>query len=168
MATKVVTVNPLPTVNAVSNASIICVGQSATVTASGASTYSYSPSIPLSGVISPSTTTTYTVIGTSSVGCSGMTTLTQSVSLCTGLNGQSYNSNLILLYPNPSAGIVNIEFINGLTKTIQIADVTGRIVREAVTSDDNIKIDISTLANGIYYFKIQSNKTSDCLKVVKY
>lgn len=168
MATKVVTVNPLPTVNAVSNASIICVGQSATVTASGASTYSYSPSIPLSGVISPSTTTTYTVIGTSSVGCSGTTTLTQSVSLCTGFNGQSYNSNLILLYPNPSAGIVNIEFINGLTKTIQIADVTGRIVSEAVTSDDNIKIDISTLANGIYYFKIQSNKTTDCLKVVKY
>ncbi len=168
MATQAVTVNPLPTVNAVSNSSIICVGQSATVTASGASTYSYSPSIPLSGVISPSTTTTYTVIGTSSVGCSGMTTLTQSVSLCTGINGTTNNSNLILLYPNPSTGIVNIEFINGLTKTIQVADVTGRIVRETVTSDDNIKIDISTLANGIYYFKIQSNKTTECLKVAKH
>jgi hypothetical protein len=63
-----VTVNPLPTVNAGSDQTV-CTGTSVTLTASGASTYSWSGGISNGVVFTPSATTTYTVTGTSANGC---------------------------------------------------------------------------------------------------
>jgi hypothetical protein len=73
-----VTVNQLPIVQVSSNSLSICPGQSATLTASGASTYIWSPSTGLSSYTgssvsaSPTIATTYTVTGTSSNGCIGL------------------------------------------------------------------------------------------------
>lgn len=74
--TMVMLVNPLPTISVAPTASI-CIGSSTTITASGANTYSWSPSTGLnttSGptvIASPVTNTTYTVIGTNtSTNCS--------------------------------------------------------------------------------------------------
>ena len=80
-ATKQVTVNPLPNVGVnPTGISGICIGGSIVLTASGASTYSWSPSGSLSAstgtsvTASPTTTTTYTITGTSAAGCVGTTT----------------------------------------------------------------------------------------------
>lgn len=80
MATKTVsvTVNPSPTIN--SNNPTICAGQSASLTASGASTYSWAPSTALNAttgasvVSSITITTTYTITGTASNGCTATKT----------------------------------------------------------------------------------------------
>ena len=69
-----VSVNALPTVNAGANASI-CPGIPTTLGASGASTYSWSPSTGLTGAntatpsANPTSTQTYTVTGTDANGC---------------------------------------------------------------------------------------------------
>jgi gliding motility-associated-like protein len=78
-----VIVNPLPNVSATSPDNTICAGQqTTTVSASGASTYSW---IPTSGLASPtsgtstanpSTTTTYQVIGTDANGCMDTASIT--------------------------------------------------------------------------------------------
>jgi gliding motility-associated-like protein len=73
--TVVVTVNPLPVISAGNNVSI-CPGTSTTLTASGATAYSWSPATGLSctncasPIASPAATTTYTVTGTDALGCS--------------------------------------------------------------------------------------------------
>jgi PKD repeat protein len=78
-----VTVNSLPTVSA--SPITICAGASGTLTASGASVYSWAPSTGLSSATgtsvtaSPTTTTTYTVTGTTVSGCSSTTTVTVTV-----------------------------------------------------------------------------------------
>jgi uncharacterized repeat protein (TIGR03803 family) len=59
-----VTVNPLPLITV--NSGTICNGSSFTIVPNGASTYTYSGG---SNVVSPSSTTFYNVIGTSSLGC---------------------------------------------------------------------------------------------------
>ncbi|MFH0893380.1 MAG: gliding motility-associated C-terminal domain-containing protein [Bacteroidota bacterium] len=66
----VVTVNPNPTITV--NSPSICPGQSATLTASGGDTWQWSGGLGTTNplVVSPATTTTYTVTGTSSAGCS--------------------------------------------------------------------------------------------------
>ena len=74
-----VVVNPLPVLT-VTGSDSICNGGINTMVASGASTYTWNPG-NLSGavqILSPSTTTTYTITGTSGQGCvdSLMTTLT--------------------------------------------------------------------------------------------
>ena len=59
-----VTVNPLPVITV--NSGAICIGQSFSMIASGANTYTYSGG---SNLVSPSTTTSYSVTGTSIDGC---------------------------------------------------------------------------------------------------
>ena len=72
----IITINPKPTINVVAAPSfVICNGSSTTLTASGASTYSWSPATGLSSttgttvVANPTVTTTYTVTGTDVNGC---------------------------------------------------------------------------------------------------
>lgn len=80
-ATVTITVNPLPTVSA-GAAVAICTGSSTTLTASGADTYTWSPVDGLSATTgtsitaNPTATTTYTVIGTGTNGCTATASVT--------------------------------------------------------------------------------------------
>ncbi len=84
--TVVVTVNPNPVVSV--NSPAICIGQSTTLTAAGANTYTWNPVTGLSAgtgatvTANPSGTTTYTVIGTeTATGCKDTVTSTVTVNL---------------------------------------------------------------------------------------
>ena len=78
-ATFDLTINTLPSVTVSVSAGTICVGESTTITASGASTYSWSNGETGSSItVSPTTTTLFTATGTDSNGCTsaGSTTIT--------------------------------------------------------------------------------------------
>ena len=75
-----VIINPNPTVIAIAGSPAICNGSSTTIIASGASTYAWMPG-NLTGssvTVAPTTTTSYTVTGTSA-GCFNTTTITITV-----------------------------------------------------------------------------------------
>ncbi|MBP7808227.1 MAG: gliding motility-associated C-terminal domain-containing protein [Bacteroidia bacterium] len=80
-STVLVNVNT-PTITTIASPTSICVGSTATITASGAATYTWLPSATTgtSVVVSPTVTTTYTVIGINAFGCAGATTITLNVS----------------------------------------------------------------------------------------
>ncbi|MFL5754354.1 MAG: T9SS type A sorting domain-containing protein [Bacteroidia bacterium] len=76
-----VTVNALPTVLVSPSSTQICYGASAVLTATGASTYSWNTGPTTSSInVSPLVSTTYTVTGTSPVGCTAQSTGTVLVS----------------------------------------------------------------------------------------
>lgn len=68
-ATKTITVTANPSVNAIASNSVLCSGQSSTLTATGASSYTWSPATDLNNtsgnsvVSTPASTITYTVVG---------------------------------------------------------------------------------------------------------
>ncbi len=80
-----ITVNDLPTISVSPASATIFPGGNTGLTASGASTYAWSPSTGLSATTGatvtadPAATTTYTVVGTSAAGCSNNTTVTVTV-----------------------------------------------------------------------------------------
>jgi hypothetical protein len=80
-----VTVNALPTIAVTPSSATIVTGNSVTLTASGASTYSWSPSASLSASntsivsASPTATTTYTVTGVAASSCSSTASVTVTV-----------------------------------------------------------------------------------------
>lgn len=85
-ANTTVTINTLPNVSISASSSLpICPGASKTLTASGASTYSWAPPdglSPTTGAVvtaNPLVTTTYTVTGTNASGCSKQATYTVTV-----------------------------------------------------------------------------------------
>lgn len=64
----VVTVNPIPTVNAGADVTI-CIGEPVTLSGSGAATYTWDNGVTNGTSFNPTTTTTYTVTGTTAAGC---------------------------------------------------------------------------------------------------
>ncbi|MGQ0827182.1 MAG: PKD domain-containing protein [Bacteroidota bacterium] len=87
-ATSVVTVNPNPIVN-VPTPAAICTGAGTTLTASGATTYTWSPGTGLSATTgtsvtaNPASTSTYTITGSNPTGCTGTTTVVVTVNTAT-------------------------------------------------------------------------------------
>jgi hypothetical protein len=71
------TVNPRPTITATANPTGICAGGSATLSASGGLTYTWSPGSVIGNpvVVNPGATTTYSVRADNIFGCTGGTTL---------------------------------------------------------------------------------------------
>lgn len=88
-ATVPVTVNPLPTVAASASLPTICAGQSTTISATGATNYSWNNGVGTgsSHSVSPSNSTTYTVTGTTN-GCSATAQVTVNV---TPLDNANFN-----------------------------------------------------------------------------
>jgi hypothetical protein len=71
-----VAVNPLPTINTSTSSSNICTGASTTLSATGAATYTWMPgNLTGSPVVTPTSTTTYTVTGTNASGCTNTSTV---------------------------------------------------------------------------------------------
>jgi hypothetical protein len=77
-----IAVNPRPTVGASSSASSVCSGSPVTLTASGATGYLWNPGNLLGSpvVVTPGSTTTYTVTGTDGNGCTNSATAMVTVS----------------------------------------------------------------------------------------
>lgn len=154
-----------PTVSAVSSTSLLCTGQSATLTASGASTYSWMPSGSGSSiVVSPTTTTTYSVVGSNSV-CSGSASVVQNVSACTGIQAIASATGL-KIYPNPNNGsfVVSTEAI---PSEIVVTDVLGNKVYSVKPNTSTVSIDIHSFEQGIYFVNVKTDKGNTITKVIK-
>ncbi|WP_322518576.1 T9SS type B sorting domain-containing protein [Chitinophaga sancti] len=111
---------------------ILCAGKSTQLSATGATTYKWTPATNLNSdtiaqpIASPATTTKYTVFGTDAYGCTGETSLTVSINpspvittskdtaMCTGTTIQlSGISNIPASYSwYPAAGLNNINITN--------------------------------------------------------
>lgn len=166
-----ITVNSNPTITANSSSSLICTGQSVTVTASGAASYTFNPmgstSNPASD--SPTVTTTYTISGTDLNGCSNSITLTQSVSLCTGLNSLSGVETSPSIFPNPTSGNVTINFNKNYTGDVTLIDALGQVLlTKSIDEKESTSIDLINYAKGIYVIKFSSSKNETrFIKIVR-
>lgn len=156
--TVTVNVNPNPTVNITSSSSVICTGNNASLTASGANTYSWNPG-SLSGasvVVSPTLTTTYSVVGTTTAGCTNTKTITVTVSACTGINEATNSSGVLGISPNPNNGEFTLTFSeNG---TYIVLNSIGQTVQVIMVNDESKKVNVEGLDAGIYYVIGRSSK----------
>jgi len=74
----------------------------------------------------------------------------------------------IAVYPNPVNNIVNITTKGNPVDRITIADMNGRIVKEAQFDKvSQIEMDLSPLSKGIYLMNITSGNKSDVKKIIK-
>ncbi|RZK08559.1 MAG: T9SS type A sorting domain-containing protein [Flavobacterium sp.] len=74
--------------------------------------------------------------------------------------------NSIKIYPNPSHDVVNIE-ANSTINSVQVYDIQGRLLLTHLANDLKTIIDISDKANGIYFFKIYSDKGIKVERIIK-
>lgn len=88
-------------------------------------------------------------------------TVTQALS-----NDEFLTSN-INVYPNPSSSIVNITSTESMINSIELTDINGRTVKTLNANGTNeVQINVSDLAQGIYMMKIASDKGTATKKLV--
>lgn len=160
-------------ISATTNNTLLCVGQTATLTASvGATSYTWNTAATSAVItITPTTNTSYTVTGTNASGCTNTAIITQSVSTCTGIDNVSSNSSnaSFIVFPNPTNGIVNIELemINGNATHIQLINVLGEVLMNETINVQQVTFNISHLSNGVYFLKVSNNGTSKTSRLIK-
>ncbi|MBC8047540.1 MAG: T9SS type A sorting domain-containing protein, partial [Fimbriimonadaceae bacterium] len=124
-------------------------------------------------------TPTYTFPDTASyeviliaAGCSADTTTLNVFAGTVAINDIDFIQSLAI-YPNPAQNELNIQMFAGQNAdaTIQITDITGRVVAEknsvVVHSGENsIKLDVSDLSNGMYMLNIFSETDKQSMKVI--
>lgn len=157
-----VIVNPNPTVLASTNMSIICRGEIAILTGSGAVNYSWSSGgVSVNEVVAPFATTSYTVTGIDENGCSNTAVVTQSVSDCTWLEGV-LGEDLMGIFPNPFTHEITMELKEqGL---LEITNSIGKVVTSVYLETGTQKINTENLAKGIYFLRFKSYKSVKLIK----
>jgi hypothetical protein len=164
--TITLTVNALPTVLASTSNSIICIGQTATLTASGATSYTWNTSATTTVIaVSPTVTTTYTVNGTDANGCSNTTTMTQNVSSCTGVTSLANSDVSINVYPNPNNGLFIIELTSA--SKVTVTNALGQVVFAETFEAGKHDVNIYSEATGVYFIKVMANNKQQIIKVIK-
>ena len=166
-AVSTVTVNALPIITIASSSSLICIGQTANLTASGAVSYTWNTSVTTSVIaVSPTVTTTYTVNGIDANGCSNFATATQNVSVCTNLEDAFINiqNSLFNVYPNPSNGIFTIELAADVK--VIITNALGQEVVNNNYTEGKHLLHLQDVANGIYFVKVSVGNTQSTKRLV--
>lgn len=143
---------PVVSVNSVPANATICIGSSASLTASGANTYAWSTGATGANVtVSPASTQTYMVVGSSAGGCQDTTAFTVTVQACAGLEEASFGD--FELYPNPVSQDLYVNFgeLKGL-QSVSVLDLSGRKV--LASEVNSAIIDLSALETGKYFLLI--------------
>jgi hypothetical protein len=171
MTTKVIQFNALPTLTFTAAQSTVCVN-SGTYALNGlpsGGVYSGS-NVSGSAFNSGSVAATFNPVysfTSAATGCSNTASTSIVVSGCVGLNEVNSTSTSFNVYPNPNNGAFTLQFSNTGVKTISIMDVTGRVVASASQEAREALIDITHLANGVYYAQVTSNGTVETVKIIK-
>jgi hypothetical protein len=156
-----------PLINAAPVKSLICVGESNTLTASGGDTYLWS-SQQQGGqvVVTPAVASTaiYTVTGTDVFGCKNTAVISFSVDECAGLqNSPGRGQYDIFLYPNP---VRNVFTLNASSAgDFEIINEAGQVVRQ-LRIDGLREVTVSDLKAGIYFVRSMEKVIAKPCKLV--
>jgi len=160
-----VTTIPSPTLS-ITPSQTVTPGSIVTLTTGGAFTYSWSPggSNNTSILVNPTVTTVYTVTGTNNFSCTSSITTTVTVGFV-GLNNYSGAGSEILLFPNPTNGIITVSIEKMNTDYLfEIFDLTGKLVYKQTLSKTETKLNLKEIANGMYNYKISALSDKSAVK----
>jgi hypothetical protein len=143
---------------ATTSTTMICSGQSSTLTANGGTTYVWNPGNLTGSVVAvtPTLTTTYTCVGASTISnCSYTTLLTQNVTTCTAIENKELIYSRIRIYPNPSQ---NGFYISGEKEmNLTIVNELGQEIKKVFIEANAGNVLVSGLKPGIYFIREGSN-----------
>jgi hypothetical protein len=161
-----VTVNPLPTLTLSTTNTLLCAGQIATLTVSGANTYSWSTASTSSVIyVAPVVTTSYSVNGIDANGCTNTQTISQAVSPCTGIVSSVLDSEVFNVFPNPFHGTLKIRinesfFSNEEFPLFSVYNALGSLIHSYQLSESSTDINTSQFSAGLYYYKLTKNRNT--------
>jgi uncharacterized Ntn-hydrolase superfamily protein len=83
-----------------------------------------------------------------------------------GVNKDSELKTIFSIYPNPTNDFVTIKNYDSKNYKLKLLDITGKIILESIVLDE-IKLDISSLSEGIYVITLENDNHTFTRKVIK-
>jgi len=74
----------------------------------------------------------------------------------------------LLVYPNPSNNVINIRSENAIISSIEVYDISGKLIKSQNYKSKEALIDISNFSNGVYFLSIERGENRVSRKVIKY
>jgi len=83
---------------------------------------------------------------------------------------ENLDDSFIKIYPNPSNGVVYVDFGVKDDKNVQVYNILGKMIYNIDIQNDNTEIQdfLSNLPTGTYFVKITSENVNSAVKVIKY
>lgn len=155
---------PLPTLSLTATPTILCAGETCSIIASGANSYTWNTNQngPLLQV-TPTLTTTYSVTGSN--GCTSTASITLNVSICEGLSESAGDLSVFNLYPNPNTGLFSIEIYE--TAHLRILNSLSQIISIKTCEAGKHLFDIQNVENGLYFIQVITNHDTHNYKMIK-
>jgi hypothetical protein len=176
-SSKVLTVGAAPQMILSVSSNTVCSGDQVDINVTGALNYTWLPG----NTTGPAITFTaqlmnynYTVTGVSASGCKSTQNANIAVSECTSLMNTTYPLEFVKVFPNPATSAIEIQL--GLEKSmqlkLQITDITGKTIEQSGLSanpgNNEYRMNISALADGIYFLKIvPAEGSAQTIKLLK-
>ncbi|HOZ87858.1 MAG TPA: T9SS type A sorting domain-containing protein, partial [Bacteroidia bacterium] len=162
LSTLAITVYSVPVLTIQADTSI-CKGETITLTASGATSYSLNGVFTFPVVLlTPTVSSTYTLSGESNR-CTGSKNITIEVNACTGIE-EIADRNLLNVYPNPSNGYIFIELL--LDAKITLYDLSGRKLLEQKVNSGKHRLDLDGYSEGVYFLACFQNQKTSVAKII--
>ncbi len=164
----VLTTLALPQLHISPPSKTICPGEKITLLADGGINYSWQPGNNSTFLYSdtPFATSTYTLYGIGSNGCSSSTTATIFVDICEGLRTENQWTEF-KVYPNPSNGLYNLHTNLTSPITLKLLDSRGQLLQILELQNGTSEIDLSNYDAGIYFLEAESSAPRKITKLVK-
>lgn len=161
-------VAPLPNITANATPTSICKGNSTTLTASGATSYSWSNgSNQASAIVSPTLTTTYLVSATNNT-CSATRTLSVKVDNCTNIVSNTSSKSSIDNYPNPFVNELYLKNTSNMLTTVRLINSLGKVVLEfKLQENEEYILNTTQLEVGYYMLETLTNNLKHSKKLIK-
>jgi N-acetylneuraminic acid mutarotase len=161
------TVLNVPSLTTAVTSTMVCTGETTSLSVSGASVYSWSNGDTGSSIaIVTGTTTTFTVTGTDANGCYNTASVTQSVAACVGIQEAELADKGHLVYPNPGNGEFTVKLSSRETARLIIFNSLGQKMAEQELQQEQNTI-YSGLPKGVYLYRLfQSGKLTGGGKLV--
>lgn len=86
------------------------------------------------------------------------------------LSANSFETNQIAIYPNPSKGIFNFSFGNLQPTKIEVYDISGKLIlqkKELEIQNNQTNIDLTSTSNGVYFVKITTDTNTITKRIIK-
>ncbi len=94
-------------------------------------------------------------------------TATVYINVLLGSSAQINKQSIVSIYPNPTIGIINLDFGNNKAQNIRITDVTGKMILEQSNPSIFETVDLSNQPSGLYFISFDVEGQTYSTRIVK-
>ena len=160
-----ITVNSLPVISAGEDQTV-CPGVFVTLNATGGINYQWNNGVTNGNSFIPTATQSYISAGSDINGCSNSDTVLVTVIDCTGIEEQ--DGLKVSVYPNPIQDVLHFDLNQVVSGGIELVSLEGKLISSVQINDlETYQMDLSSLAFGPYFIRMNVNGQVKSIKVIK-